>query len=219
MLFLATVLYFTALLIRGNIMLPYFEKLAGNIYLFSWFSGFGLAALLVGVTRSTALVKKMGKKSLFFLSMFITGICCIALYFIPPTAPVPVIALEVLRQFAFGCSGPVLWSMMADVADYGEWKTGRRATATVISGVVFALWVGVALGGAIASWLLELYGFDSKAPFQSAHALEGIRMIASVYAGVTFLAVAACLLLYPISRELNRKIANELAERRKGFAP
>jgi len=219
MLFLATVLYFTALLIRGNIMLPYFEKLAGNIYLFSWFSGFGLAALLVGVTCSTALVKKMGKKSLFFLSMLITGICCIALYLIPPTATVAIIALEVLRQFAFGCSGPVLWSMMADVADYGEWKTGRRATATVISGVVFALWVGVALGGAIASWLLDLYGFDSKAPLQSAHALEGIRMIASVYAGVTFLSVAACLLFYPISRELNQKIANELAERRKGFAP
>ncbi|MDR3752837.1 MAG: MFS transporter [Terracidiphilus sp.] len=219
MLFLATVLYFTALLIRGNIMLPYFEKLAGNIYLFSWFNGFGLAALLVGVTRSTALVKKMGKRSVFFLSMLITGICCIALYFISPTATVLVIALEVLRQFAFGCSGPVLWSMMADVADYGEWKTGRRATATVISAVVFALWVGVALGGATASWLLELYGFDSKAPFQSAHALEGIRMIASVYAGVTFLAVAACLLLYPISRELNQKIANELAERRKGFTP
>ena len=109
--------------------------------------------------------------------------------------------------------------MMADVADYGEWKTGRRATGTVISAVVFALWVGVALGGAIAGWLLELYGFDSKAPLQSAHALEGIRMIASVYAGVAFLAVAACLFLYPISRELNQKIANELAERRKGFTP
>lgn len=219
MLFLATVFYFAALLIRGNMMLPYFEKLAGNIYLFSWFNGFGLAALLIGVTCSTALVKKMGKRSLFFWSMLVTGICCIALYFIPPTATVPVISLEVLRQFAFGCSGPVLWSMMADVADYGEWKTGRRATATVISAVVFALWVGVALGGAVASWLLELYGFSSTAAVQSASALHGIRMIASVYAGVTFLAVAACLLLYPISREFNQQIADELAQRRKSFAP
>lgn len=218
MLFLATVFYFTALLIRGNVMLPYFENLAGNRIIFSWFNGFGLAALLVGVTCSTALVKKMGKRALFFVSMLLTGLCCIALYFISPTATVAIIALEVARQFAFGCSGPVLWSMMADVADYGEWKTGRRATGTVISAVVFALWVGVALGGAIASWLLGLYGYDSRIVVQSAHALEGIRMIASVWAGAAFLGVALCLLFYPISRQSNQKIADELVERRKGFS-
>ena len=45
-LFLVTVFYFTALLIRGNVMLPYFENCAGNRILFSWFNGFGLIALL-----------------------------------------------------------------------------------------------------------------------------------------------------------------------------
>jgi sugar (glycoside-pentoside-hexuronide) transporter len=218
MLFLATVFYFCALLVRGNIMLPYFENLAGNRLLFSYFNGCGLIAVLAGVTCSTFMVKKIGKRALFLVSMLITGLCCIALYFFSPTATVPIIGLEVVRQFAFGCSGPVLWSMMADVADFGEWKTGRRATGTVISAVVFALWVGVALGGAIAGWLLALYGFDSKALVQSAHALEGIRLIASVYAGAFFLAVALCLLFYPISRQVNQKIADELAERRKGFS-
>ena len=86
---------------------------------------------------------------------------------------------RVLRQFAFGCSGPVLWAMMGDVADYGEWKTGRRATGTVTSAVVFALWIGLALGGAIAGWLLSLYGYQSNA-VQTEHALLGIRLIASV---------------------------------------
>ena len=219
MLFLVTVFYFSALLIRGNVMLPYFENLAGNRLLFSWFNGFGLVAVLTGVTCSTALVKKMGKRTLFFWSMLITGACCMALYFLPPTAIVPIISLEVVRQFAFGCSGPVLWSMMADVADYGEWKTGRRATGTVISAVVFALWVGVALGGAIAGWLLAFFGFVSDAKVQTAHAQLGIQLTASVFAGLAFLAAAVCLLLYPITRELNQQIANELNERRKGFAP
>ena len=40
--------------------------------------------------------------------------------------------------------------MMGDVADYGEWKTGRRASGTVTAAVVFALWAGLALGGFIA---------------------------------------------------------------------
>jgi Na+/melibiose symporter-like transporter len=46
----------------------------------------------------------------------------------------------------------------------------------------------------------------------------GIRLTASVWAGLAFFAVGFCLLFYPISRENNQKIANELAERRKTFA-
>jgi sugar (glycoside-pentoside-hexuronide) transporter len=216
-LFLVTVFYFTALLIRGNVMLPYFESCAGNKLLFSWFNGFGLTALLIGVACSTALTKRFGKRALFLWSMLITGILCIVLFFIPPTAIVPIIALEVLRQFAFGCSGPVLWSMMGDVADFGEWKLGRRATATVTSGVVFALWVGVALGGAAAGWLLALYGYDQHLSEQSAHALLGIRLIASVWSGAAFLAAAFCLLFYGIDMKLNLTISQELSERRKSF--
>ena len=216
-LFLVTVFYFTALLIRGNVMLPYFENCAGNRLIFSWFNGFGLISLLAGVACSTALVKRMGKRTLFFWSMLLTGLFCIALYFFPPTATVPIITLEVVRQFVYGCSGPVLWSMMGDVADFGEWKTGRRATATVTSAVVFALWVGVALGGALASWLLGLYGYSSTAAVQSAHALEGIRLTASVYSGAAFLAAAVCLLFYGISMKLNLTISHDLTERRKSF--
>lgn len=216
-LFLATVFYFTALLIRGNVMLPYFENCAGNRMIFSLFNGFGLISLLVGVTCSTALTKRMGKRSVFRWSMLLTGIFAAALFFLPPTAIVPIIGLEVVRQFCFGCSGPVLWAMMADVADYGEWKTGRRATGTVISAVVFALWVGVAIGGAIASWLLDLYGYSSTAAIQSTRALEGIRLTASVWSGAAFVAAAVCLLFYRIDKKQNLTISNELAERRKGF--
>jgi GPH family glycoside/pentoside/hexuronide:cation symporter len=217
-LFLVTVFYFTGLLIRGNVMLPYFENCSGNRLLFSWFNGFGLISLLIGVSCSTALTKRVGKRAVFFWSMVLTGLLCIALFFIPPTAIVPIIALEVVRQFVFGCSGPVLWSMMGDVADFGEWKMGRRATGTVTSAVVFALWVGVALGGAICNWLLSFYGYSSKLPVQSAHTLMGIRLIASVWSGAAFLAAAVCLVFYGINMKLNLLISQDLSERRKKFS-
>ena len=46
MLFLATLFYFAAIVVRGNVMLPYFRFVAGNVDLFAWFNGFGLASLL-----------------------------------------------------------------------------------------------------------------------------------------------------------------------------
>jgi sugar (glycoside-pentoside-hexuronide) transporter len=218
-LFLATLFYFAAIVIRGSAMLPYFRFVARNVDLFSWFNGFGLAALLVGVACSTAVSVRVGKRQLFIGSMLLTGIFAMALLIIPPASTVTIIATEVLRQFVYGLSGPIIWAMMGDVADYGEWKTGRRASGTVTSAVVFALWAGLALGGAIQGWISSFYGYISKADEQSAVAQSGILLTASVYAGLAFFAVAACLFFYPISREGNQKIANELTERRKGFAP
>jgi GPH family glycoside/pentoside/hexuronide:cation symporter len=80
--------------------------------------------------------------------------------------------------------------------------------------VVFALWVGLAIGGALAGWLFSFYGYVSNAT-QTARALDGIRLTAGLYSGLAFFACAACLFFYPISRNMNRTISDELAERRK----
>jgi sugar (glycoside-pentoside-hexuronide) transporter len=216
-LFLVTTFYFVAISIRSSVMLPFFKYCAGHEQLFSWFNGFGLASLLAGVAVSNSFSLRLGKRRLFVLSMILTAVFNIALIFIPPTATVPIILSEIFRQFAYGWSCPLLWAMMADVADYGEWKTGRRATATVTAAVVFALWAGLALGGALAGWLFSFYGYLPNVA-QTAHAMQGIRLTASVYAGLAFLATAACLFFYPITKELNRKIADDLTERRKGYA-
>ena len=217
-LFLATMFYFMAIAIRGSVMLPFFKYVAGNANLFSWFNGFGLASLILGVAVSTPISVKLGKRRLFILSMTLTGVFNVLLLFLPVHSTVAIIASEVVRQFCYGTSGPLIWAMMGDVADYGEWKTGRRATGTVTAAVVFALWLGLALGGAIAGWLFAFYGYVPNVA-QTAHALTGIRLTASVYAGVAFFAVAACLFFYPISRQINKTISDDLAERRKLYAP
>jgi len=215
-LFLVTLFYFSAIVVRGSVMLPYFRFVAGDANLFAWFNGFGLAALLLGVACSTAVSVRVGKRELFIGSMILSGILSMALYVIPPHSTYVVIITEVLRQFSFGLSGPILWAMMGDVADYGEWKTRRRATGTVTGGIVFALWAGLALGGAIAGWLLSAYGLISKADVQAVETQRGILLTASLYAGLFFLAAATCLFFYPLNREKNQSIANDLAERRKG---
>jgi len=217
-LFLATLFYFMAIVLRSGVMLPFFKYNAGNQGLFSWFNGFGLASLLVGVAMSSKLSARFGKRNLFFGSMVLTAIFTTVLLVLPASGTVAIFASEIVRQLSFGISCPVLWAMMGDVADYGEWKTGRRATGTVTAAVVFALWAGLALGGWIAGMLFDAYGYVPNA-VQTATSLTGIRMVASVYAGLAFLVTAICLVFYPITQQSIRKISEELAERRKHFAP
>ncbi len=215
-LFLVTLFYFAAILVRGNVMLPYFRFVAGHVNLFAWFNGFGLASLLIGVACSTAVSVRVGKRELFIASMALTAVFTALLYVIPPHATYVIIGIEVLRQFSFGLSGPILWAMMGDVADYGEWRMRRRATGAVTGGIVFALWAGLALGGFIAGQLLSMYGLVSEADIQSVRTQTGIVLTASIYAGLFFFAAAICLFFYPLNREKNQSIANDLAERRKG---
>ncbi len=217
-LFLVTTFYFAAIAMRGSVMLPFFKYLAGDEKLFSWFNGFGLASLIAGVMVSTALTRRIGKRPLFILSMTLSGVFNLAVLVLPPHATVPIIVSEVLRQFCYGTSGPLIWAMMGDVADYGEWKTGRRATGTVTAAVVFALWVGLAIGGAVAGWLFSYYGYVSNA-VQTARALDGIRLTAGLWSALFFFATAACLFFYPISRKINKNISDELAGRRLNFGP
>ena len=212
-LFLVTASYYTAISMRSSVMLPFFKYVSGDATIYSWFNGFGLASLILGVACSTYISAWLGKRRLFVESMLLTGVFNVLLLVISPTATVAIIAIEVLRQFSFGTSSPLLWAMMGDVADYGEWKTGRRASATVTSAVVFALWLGLAFGGAVAGWLFSFYGYEANA-MQSASSLLGIRLTATIYSGVAFFAAAGFLCLYPLSNKRNKEVADELAKRR-----
>ena len=40
---------------------------------------------------------------------------------------------QMLHGFFYGITIPLLWAMIADVADYSEWKNYRRATAIIFS--------------------------------------------------------------------------------------
>lgn len=40
-----------------------------------------------------------------------------------------IFASQMLHGLTYGVTIPILWAMIADVADYSEWRTKRRATA------------------------------------------------------------------------------------------
>jgi Na+/melibiose symporter-like transporter len=112
--------------------------------------------------------------------------------------------------------------MMADVADFSDWKYNRRSTGIVFAGVVIGLKVGLAIGGAISSMLLSWYGYvapPAKVAWlaQTQHAIEGIRLSTSIYPVMAIIVVIGLLFFYKITRSKELQMQNELAERRKAF--
>jgi glycoside/pentoside/hexuronide:cation symporter, GPH family len=183
---------------------------------FSLFNMSGQLVTIIGVLVSNVLAKRFGKKLVYLVGLFLTTVFTVG-FILPPADGVGfAFTLNILKALAYGPTIPLLWAMMGDVADFAEWKTHRRATGVVFAGIVFALKAGLGLGGAICGWLLAGYGYMPNA-VQSEHALFGIRLTASIYPALTFGIGVIALSFYSISKKLNLRIQDELAERRKSF--
>ena len=216
--FVLTIVIFITLAMRGGVMLYYFKYYVGREDLFSLFNVFGLGATIIGVIGSTPLAKRYGKRDVFIAGLALTVVFTAAFVALPRTAVTAIFAVEMLRQLAYGFTIPLLWAMMADVADYSEWKNRRRATAIVFSAIVFGLKAGLGFGGAIGGWVLSAYGYVPNVE-QTERALEGIKLTASVFPAITFAIAVGCLFFYRIDKHLEIKITDELAERRRAYAP
>jgi GPH family glycoside/pentoside/hexuronide:cation symporter len=242
-LFLLTLFLFITLAMRNGVMLYYFRyylsseslarfvegfpsflepfvRLSGGepvAVAFSTLNAFGLAATIVGIVLSKPLALRFGKRNLFIGGLGITTIFTAVFFFFPPDALAAVYATETLRQFVYGFTVPLLWAMMADVADYAEWSTGRRATGMVFSALVFGLKAGLGFGGALGGYLLSLYGYQANVA-QTEQALEGIRLTASLYPAITFGIGVVCLFFYKIDKQMEFRIAEELEARRRSLA-
>jgi len=185
---------------------------------FSLFNMAGMLMNILGVLVSSMLARRFGKKAVFTIGLFFTAVVTLLFIVLPPDAVGLAFILNILKSLSYGPTIPLLWAMMADVADYSEWKTRRRSTGLVFAGIVFALKAGLGFGGAICGWILSAYGYNNSAnAVQTAHAIFGIRMASSIYPALTFFAGVVSILFYGITKKLSFQIQDELAERRKSF--
>ena len=111
----------------------------------------------------------------------------------------------------------LMYPLLADVIDYGEYKFGKRIDGMTSSCVSFGTKVGTGLGSALLGWGLNIGGYVGTAEVQSASAISAIR---SVYSFVPLAFTAAGMILYffanldKISPEVQEKIsANRAASR------
>jgi len=183
----------------------------------SLFFVLGSLVQIVGIIFSKPLADRFGKKLVFIAGVSVTTIATVLVFFIGPTQISTLFWLGILWSVGWGPTVPLLWVMIADVADYSEWKTTRRATGFMYAGILFALKAGLSIGGALSAWIINVYGYVPNVA-QTEHALLGIRLGASIYPAIALAVVLVCLAIYPIGKSLSITIQDELTARRKQYA-
>lgn len=182
---------------------------------FGLFNAGGIIFMIVGITFSKKLADKYGKRDIFRLFLFISTLFIIAFYFFSPESIVLMFLSQILHGFFYGITIPILWAMIADVADYSEWKNNRRATAIIFSAMMVGLKAGLSIGGSLTTWFLSYFNYTPNSITQQDSAINGIKLLVSIYPGIPFLIGVGLLFFYEINKKMELEIESELKERRQ----
>ena len=188
---------------------------------FGLFNAGGIIFMLVGIGLSKKLADKYGKRDVFSSALFVSTLFILFFIFFKPQSVILMFGSQILHGFFYGITIPILWAMIADVADFSEWKTNRRATAIIFSAMMVGLKAGLSIGSALVAWILGQYGYINKdivtagqEIIQPETVAIGARMLVSVYASIPFFIVIVLLFFYEINKKKEVQIERELLERR-----
>jgi GPH family glycoside/pentoside/hexuronide:cation symporter len=203
----ASILYYFKYYI-GDRTVPFFGEVSQTALASAFMSSL-LGASMLGVVLAKPVSSWIGKKNTFIASGLISAILCVVFFFLPPGRIGLIFFVNAIIGVAGGIVMPLIWSMYADVADYSEWKSGRRATGLIFSSSSMSQKIGWTIGGAISGWLLAGFGFEANIA-QSDSSLLGIRLMISLIAAAGALLSAAVMFFYPLTEEFMENIEEEL---------
>jgi GPH family glycoside/pentoside/hexuronide:cation symporter len=191
----------------------YFKYYLGRENNVQLFNVIGTVALIVALPLSKPLAKRFGNKNVFIGSSLISGLFFMLIYIPGINDLTTIYIFNIIAKMAYAPAVPLLWTMIADSADYGEWTTGRRATGLYFSAAVFAQKAGWGIGAAIAGWILTVSQFVPNA-VQSDTAITGIKLLVSVIPGILYMSCALFMIFYKIDKTTTDQMKKDLDAKR-----
>jgi len=174
----------------------------------------GTVMTILGAILTKWFTRLFDKRNSYVGFMIGAGLFSALFMFLRPQSIVLMFLFQIIASFCMGPLAVLQWSIYTDTADYGEWKYHRRATALIMAASLFALKLGLAFGGAVQGWLLNAYGFVAN-QVQTEFALDGIRLMMSLFPAAGALFAALFMIFYPLNNRKMEEIEKELNSRRE----
>ena len=201
------------IVLRGASQVYYVKWFIGDAELIAAFLTTGTFCQMIGAGFASSLTKKLGKVPAYILVQSIIVVGSIALYFVSSSNLYAIFILFGVVNFFVQMGAPILFTMAADTVEYGELKTGRRVTGLVFSGALFALKLGVAVGGWLIGLILAYYGYDGKAEAQSPEAIQGIVLSLTLFPAIGHFLLIPIVSFYKLNKKRCDEIRAELDQK------
>lgn len=187
---------------RSSAYIYYFTYVAGDQNLYTSFMLFFAFGSLAGAVIVPIVGPRLRNKShLVIVGFFVSGALMVICTFLQPAANWPLfVALNVVIAFTIIAAMTMMYGMVPDTTEYGEWKTGTRAAGFISAFITFALKVGMAVGISSIGFLLAGMGYQAGGE-QPSDVLATINALTNLVPGVGALIGGIVFLFYRLDRK------------------
>lgn len=197
--FMLNVVNLVACVFKGGVTLYYANTVLGRPDLGTMLLTIMSLTGIIGALLSPKVFKNTDKVKGFNLTMVIQACLLFVLCFIPSHQIFMVIGVIVMIAFMQSVSTPLQWSMLSDVTDLEERRSGRRLSGMVFSTNLFAIKLGIAIGGAAIGWILAYGGYVGGAAVQSASAIQSINVLYTIIPSILVISLVGLMHFYSLN--------------------
>lgn len=200
---------FTFTIMPFAVGMYYFTYIVGDASKAGMFFTMASLGMIVGSALMSQLVKRYSKRNLVIVGALLSMCLISNLYWVDPTDVYVIYAIIFLNQLSKGIAASSLWGLVADTADYVEWKSGRRVVGLSTSSATFSHKFGMGLSGALVGIGLSLSGYQAGVE-QTAESAQMILLFMSLIPAFGAGCIAFIAYFYPITQAIEDTMQSEL---------
>ncbi len=208
MIFIIMILTWILINLFGGINIYYADQILNDPNQVGWLNFAFTGAQVLGFFLVSIPIKKFGRRITIIggLMMIIAG----SLFMYIDTSSLIIIVIgSVIRGLGFAPLIGTAYAMLADVIDYGEWKTGVRNEGVTYSGGTFSTTVGSGFATAGIAWILGAAGYISEQnAVQGESVLSAIRFLYVAAPIITAIAILIMFYFYDLDKKYEQIVAD-----------
>ncbi|MCC8163776.1 MAG: glycoside-pentoside-hexuronide (GPH):cation symporter [Lachnospiraceae bacterium] len=166
---------------------------------------------LLGSALIPAMTRRFGKRNYAVGLNILMIVSFVLMYMFPVNNVLYLGGMSFLVGVSNSAQG-VIYGMVSDSIDYGEWKTGNKEVGLSFSFLSLSVKIATAVCGSVGVLLLAASGYVANAQ-QTAEAMNGINLVVNIFPAVCVGISLIPMLFYKLSNEKMAQIAKDLAER------
>lgn len=201
---------------RMTVGMYYFTYVWGDTNLFTLYATINGIMAAVAAFFSADLVKICkSKRGAMLFSYGFSIIVNMILFFLSPSnaSSTLVLVLLFVAGALNGFCTALLYGMIGDTVEYGQWKTGLRADGLCSSGTSFMLKLGGAIAPTMLLAMLAANGYVEGAAVQTAGALSTMNVVMNLVPALLAAISFVLFLFYKLDTKLHAQIIEDLKAR------
>ena len=173
-----------------------------------------IVSMIAGALLSPFLGRRLGsKRNLYVIGMLVVIATGTMVLFTPYEQVTAIVVLLAVSSLGVGITYVMTRSMLADMVEYGEWKTGVRGEGVTVSTYGVSNKLGYATGGSLAAFLLASAGYVPDVA-QTPEALAMIRYMLVLFPVIAAATSIGIMLHYRVDARSFNHVLQQIQERR-----